>query len=86
LTLRTKKSITIDPEIESAARKVQARLIEGTNKSWSVSIVLNILVLAGLAHAKKLDKQEWQEIISMIEGREVKIKDSTIADVVKKML
>jgi hypothetical protein len=32
-TIRSKKSITMDPEIETKARKIQARLIEKTDKT-----------------------------------------------------
>ncbi len=57
--IRSKKSITLDPQIETKVRKIQARLIEKTDKNWSVSTVLNILTTIGLIYSKKLDRDEW---------------------------
>lgn len=85
LVNRSKKSITMDPEIETKARKIQARLIEKTDKNWSVSVVLNILAAVGLVYSKKLNKTEWQMALSMVESNSVKIDDSAILDIVKKL-
>jgi len=40
---KAKKSITLENNLEDNIRKIQARLIERTNKNWSLSIVLNML-------------------------------------------
>jgi hypothetical protein len=59
--VRSKKSITMDPQIETGARRIQAKLIEKTDKGWSVSVVLNILAAIGLAYSKKLSRDERQK-------------------------
>lgn len=82
---RSKKSITMDPEIETKARKIQARLIEKTDKTWSVSVVLNILAMAGFSQAKKMSKRDWQEALDAVEQKAVKIDDSAVSDIVKKL-
>ncbi len=82
---RTKKSITMDPEIETKARKIQAKLIEKTDKGWSVSVVLNILAVGGLLQAKKMSRDDWQKALSMIETKTVRIDDSIISDIIKKL-
>lgn len=82
---RTKKSITMDPEIETKARKIQAKLIEKTDKGWSVSVVLNILAVAGLLQTKKMSKNDWQKALSMIETKTVRIDDSVVSDIIKKL-
>jgi hypothetical protein len=45
---KSKKSITLEKEIETKVRRIQARLIEKTDQNWSLSTVLNILVTGGL--------------------------------------
>lgn len=82
---KSKKSITLEKEIETKARKIQARLIEKTNQTWSLSQVLNILVTAGLMQTKKTSKTEWQKIRAMVDGKTVNFDNSLISDFVKKM-
>ena len=83
--VRSKKSITMDPQIETGARRIQAKLIEKTDKGWSVSIVLNILAAVGLTHSKKLSRDEWQKVLAMVEDKSVKVEDSAIFDIVRKL-
>jgi hypothetical protein len=82
---KSKKSITLEREIEVKVRKIQARLIEKTDKTWSMSIVLNILVTGGLLQTKKMSTSEWQKIRSMIEQKTISFDDSLITDFVKKV-
>ncbi len=82
---KSKKSITLEKEIETKVRKIQARLIEKTDQSWSISMVLNILVTGGLTHTKKMSKSEWQKVKTMVEQKEVSFDDSMITDFVKKI-
>jgi hypothetical protein len=82
---KSKKSITLEREIETKVRKIQARLIEKTDKTWSLSTVLNILVTAGLLHTKKISGVEWQKIKSLIEKKTVSFDDAMISDFVKKI-
>lgn len=82
---KSKKSITLEKEIETKVRKIQARLIEKTDQSWSISMVLNILVTGGLTHTKKISRAEWQKVRKTIEEKEVSFDDSMIADFVRKI-
>lgn len=82
---KSKKSITLEKEIETKVRKIQARLIEKTDQSWSISMVLNMLVTGGLSHTKKMSKSEWQKVKTMVEQKEVSFDDSMITDFVKKI-
>ncbi len=85
ITPKSKKSITMDREIEIKVRRIQARLIEKTDKTWSMSMVLNILVTGGLLYTKKLSKKDWQKIRSMVEQKTINFDDSVITDFVKKV-
>lgn len=85
ITPKSKKSITMDREIEIKVRRIQARLIEKTDKTWSMSMVLNILVTGGLLYTKKLSKKDWQKIRSMVEQKTINFDDAVIMDFVKKV-
>jgi hypothetical protein len=82
---KSKKSITLEKEIETKVRKIQARLIEKTDQNWSLSVVLNILVTAGLMQTKKIGRAEWQKIKSLVDNKTISFDDSLISDFVKKM-
>ena len=82
---KSKKSITLEKEIETKVRKIQARLIEKTDQSWSISMVLNMLVTGGLMHTKKMSKADWQKVKTMVEQKTVSFDDSMITDFVKKI-
>ncbi len=82
---KSKKSITLEKEIETKVRRIQARLIEKTDQSWSISMVLNILVTGGLIHTKKMSKAEWQKVRAMVEEKEVSFDYSMITDFVRKI-
>jgi hypothetical protein len=82
---KSKKSITIEKEIETKVRRIQARLIEKTDQTWSLSTVLNILVTAGLLQTKRISKDEWQKIVAMVDKKTINFDDSLIADFVRKV-
>lgn len=82
---KSKKSITLEKEIEVKIRKIQARLIEKTDRSWSMSMVLNMLVTGGLLYTKKMSRSDWQKIRNTIEQKTVSFDDSLITDFVKKI-
>lgn len=82
---KAKKSITLENDLEDNVRRIQARLIERTNKNWSLSIVLNMLVAAGIQQTKKMNRNDWQKIKNTIENRTINFDDSFIMDLVKKL-
>lgn len=82
---KSKKSITLEKEIETKVRRIQARLIEKTDQTWSLSVVLNILVTAGLMQTKKMTRADWQKIKTLVEDKTVTFSDELISDFVKKM-
>lgn len=83
---KSKKSITLEKEIETKVRRIQARLIEKTDQNWSLSSVLNILVTAGLMQSKKMSRNDWQKIRTLVENKTVSFDESTIMDFVKKVV
>lgn len=83
--IKSKKSITLEKEIETKVRRIQGRLIEKTDRSWSLSEVLNILVTAGLQQTKRMSRAEWQRILQSVDDKTINFDDSTISDFIKKI-
>lgn len=83
--LKSKKSITLEKEIETKIRKIQARLIEKSDQSWSMSMVLSMLATGGLLYTKKMSKSDWQKVRSMIEQKTVSFDDGLIRDFIEKI-
>ncbi len=83
---KSKKSITLEKEIETKVRKIQARLIEKTDQNWSLSTVLNILVTGGLLQTKKMSKADWQKIRNLVDQKSISFDESTIVDFVRKIV
>ncbi|HXW02586.1 MAG TPA: hypothetical protein VD828_04360 [Candidatus Nitrosotenuis sp.] len=83
---KSKKSITLEKEIETKVRRIQARLIEKTDQNWSLSTVLNILVTGGLLQTKKMSKNDWQKIRDLVERKAINFDESTMMDFVKKIV
>ncbi|MEW6044029.1 MAG: hypothetical protein AB1608_07170 [Thermoproteota archaeon] len=83
--IMSKKSITLEKEIETKVRKIQARLIEKTDQNWSLSGVINLLVSAGLMQTKRMSKSDWQKIKDLVDNKTILFDESLIADFVKKL-
>jgi len=83
---KSKKSITLEKEIETKVRRIQARLIEKTDQNWSLSTVLNILVTGGLLQTKKMSKNDWQKIRTLVEQKSISFDEGTLMDFVKKIV
>lgn len=82
---KSKKSITLEKEIETKVRKIQARLIEKTDQNWSLSTVLNILITGGLMQTKKMTASDWQKVMTLVENKTLSFDDSLINDFTKKI-
>lgn len=83
--LRSKKSVTIEKEIESALKKIQSQLIVNSEDYWSLSNVLNIVTAGGLVASKRLDRAEWQKIKSTVEQKKLDFDEKTIRGLAKKI-
>lgn len=83
--VRSKKSVTLEKELESAVRMIQSRLIASTDGYWSASNVLNMLIAGGLVAAKRFDRSDWQRIKSAVERKKLGFDEKTIQDFAKKI-
>ncbi len=84
--VRSKKSVTLEKELESAVRQIQSRLIASTDGYWSASNVLNMLIAGGLVAAKRFDRSDWQRIKSAVERKKLDFDEKTIHDFAKEDL
>ena len=84
-SFRSKKTITLEKEIERALRRIQAQLITSTDDYWSLSNVLNIVSVAGIISSKKIDRAEIQKIKSMVKVKRLDFDQKTIQDLAKKI-
>ncbi len=83
--LRSKKSVTLEKEIESALKKIQSHLIVSSDGYWSLSNVLNIVAAGGLIASKRFDRSDWQKIKSTVERKRLDFDDKTVRDLAKKI-
>ncbi|CAE6502244.1 MAG: hypothetical protein QXE84_08205 [Candidatus Nitrosotenuis sp.] len=82
---RSKKSMTLEKELESALKKVQSQLIVSSDGYWSLSNVLNMVAAGGIYASKKLDRSEWQKIRVAVEQKRLDFDDKTVRDLAKKI-
>ncbi|MFY9300570.1 MAG: hypothetical protein WAO91_05225 [Candidatus Nitrosotenuis sp.] len=82
---RSKKSMTLEKELESALKKIQSQLIVSSEGYWSLSNVLNIVAAGGLIASKKLDRAEWQKIRSAVEQKRLDFDEKIVRDLAKKI-
>lgn len=63
---RGRRTITIDTDLEKKLRDIQAQMIMTTNKNWSLSAILNVVILAGIIGSSGLGRNEWKIIRSFL--------------------
>ena len=85
-TRRSRRTITIDPDLEKRLRDIQGQLIMASNKNWSLSAILNVVVLAGIiGGSSSLNKDEWKVIKSFLKGEKLNLSRFTISGYVKNL-
>ena len=85
-TRKTRRTITIDPDLEKKVRDIQGQLIVASNKNWSLSAILNVVVLAGImGGSSSLTKPEWKVIRSFLKGDKLNLRKFIISGYVKNL-
>ena len=85
VTRRTRRTITIDPDLEKKLRDIQGQMIVASNKNWSLSAILNVVVLAGIVGSSSLDKDEWKVVKSFLKGDKPNLRRFAISGYVKNL-
>ncbi len=73
-TKRGRRTITIDTDLEKKLRDIQGQMILASNKNWSLSAILNVVVLAGIVGSSSLGKDEWKVIKSFLKGDKLNLR------------
>ena len=82
---KERRTITIDKDLEAKLRDLQGQLIMSGNKNWSLSAILNGVVLAGIICSPKLGKEDWKIIKLFLKKNNVNLKRYTIKDYIENL-
>lgn len=64
-------TIVIDGDMQEKLRELQGNLITSERKNFSLSKIVNMVLVAGLMASDKLDSTEWTMIRSIVYGKKV---------------
>lgn len=81
-----RRTITIDVNLEAKLRDIQGQLIMAGNKNWSLSAILNIVILAGIIGSEKLTREDWKIIKAFLKKNEINLKRYNIKDYLNNLL
>ena len=82
---RSRRTITIDTDLEKKLRDIQGQLILASNKNWSLSAILNVVVLAGIVGSSSLGKDEWKVIKSFLKGNKPNLRRLATSEYVENL-
>ena len=82
---KKKVSITIDSDIESKLRKIQSRYIDSIGENCNLSMLINLVLATGLVATKRLKKEDWRQIRSILEGKKIPFDCKTAKEYVEKL-
>jgi hypothetical protein len=73
-------TIVIDSEVESKLRELHGQIISSESKNFSFSKIVNMVLLAGIVSADKLDNCDWYLLKSLIDGKKIFLDEFTGRD------
>lgn len=62
----TRKTISIDDGVEATLRDIQSKFIKADSRSWSLSKIVNLVLLCAMVKSKDLSISDWNQIRSYI--------------------
>src|SRR5947208_11561120 len=83
---KRKRSITINTVLEEKLREIQSQLIGSTKTSWSLSMIVNVLITSGLLALDKLSREDFRIIKHFIESNKVTFDNKAIRDCVVQII
>ena len=83
---KRKRSITINTVLEEKLREIQSQLIGSTKTSWSLSMIVNVLITSGLLALDKLSREDFHIIKHFIESDKVTFDNKAIRDYVVQII
>ena len=86
VTRRARRTITIDLDLEKKVRDIQGQMIVASNKNWSLSAILNVVVLAGImGGSSSLTNAEWNVIKSFLKGDKPNLRQFNISGYIQNL-
>lgn len=73
-------TITIDDEISTTLRKIQARLIEKFDKDISFTTIVNTVLFAGTAGSDYFDNDMWESISNYLHSEQLQLDKEGLTD------
>lgn len=81
----SKKTFMLDKRLEKKLRYIQAQLIANDDKNWSLSKIINLMLLYALTDAGKNTSPDPSLLKSFLDGKKLDL-DNTLIDEIIKML
>jgi len=73
-------TISVEGVIEEKLKEIQRYLFSYTGEEWSMSKVINMILLGGILADKRLGIQDWYAIKKFTEGSYTAISDVEVAN------
>lgn len=73
-------TISLEKTIEPKLQELQKLLSSFASEQWSMSKVINMILLGGLLAHSKLGLQDWQMIKGFGDGRSISLEDIDISE------
>lgn len=73
-------TISVEGVIEEKIKEIQRHLFSYTGEEWSMSKIINMILLGGILADKKLGIQDWYTIKRFTEGRYADVANTEVAN------
>ena len=83
---KRKRSITINTVLEEKLRDIQSQLIGNTKSNWSLSLIVNVLIISGFLALDKLSKEDLHKIKYFIESDKITFNHKPVRDFVEQII
>lgn len=84
-TRRSRKSLTLEPQLLDILIDLKGKLIQKTHKDYSISTLVNLLAIAGIISSHKLTARDWGAIKLMVKEKRIRVNSKTIQNCVSKL-
>src|SRR5437867_6331343 len=83
---KRKRKININTVLKEKIKDIQSQLISSTKSNWSLSLIVNVLIISGLLALDKLSKEDLHKIKYFIESDKITFNHNTVRDYVEQII
>ena len=76
----SRRTLVLDGQIEAKLRELQGQLITTEGKNFSLSKIVNLLLLGGIFASEKLSSNEWFAIKAFYDGRKIDLDEMPLQE------